>query len=305
MRNRNELFIVIATVAVLACMVFSVLGVGTGCSDRTTAMEEEEDDAPRKKGGKASSMTAKAKQTQCIANLKSFAQANALYATSFNGYVTPIAWGDGVNIWPAIVWNFQNEGVRMPYENYASDKDKWLKAVKDSGMFECPADKDSMSLPDSASDMPVLSYAINRSAVRNMKSSSNAANIPNGPVLKTTKFKYPTRMIYVADTSWNQRSAGANAPGRLYSTKSHPSYDFKPGSICHHWDQGQLAPEFNGGSGETKPWHTGKAWNYSFMDCHVETLRPEQTIKQGKNISDREPSGFWTWNGEVWGEDTY
>ena len=305
MRNRNELFIVIATVAVLACMVFSVLGVGTGCSDRTTAMEEEDDDAPRKKGGKASSMTAKAKQAQCIAHLKSFAQANLLYGLDFCGYVTPIAWGDGVNVWPALVWNFQNEDIRMPYEDYASNTDKWLKIVKKSGMFECPADDDTMSLPDSDSVMPALSYAINRSAVRNMKSSSNACNIPNGPVLKTTRFKKPSQMIYVCDTSWNKRSSKADAPGRLYSTQSHPSYGFKPGSICHHWDQGQLAPEFNGESGETKPWHTGKAWNYAFIDGHAEALRPEQTVKAGQNVSNREPSGFWTWNGEVWGEESY
>jgi len=306
MRNRNELFIVIATVAVLACMVFSVLGVGTGCSDRTTAMEEEEDDddagVSRKKDKTYVTVRAKAMQTQCLSNLRSFAQANALYATSFNSFVTPISWGDGVNIWPAIVWNFQNEGVQMPYDDYASGKERWLKAVKNSKMFECPADDDTMSLPDSDSVMPALSYAINRSAVRNMKGSNDAANIPNGPVLRITKFKVPSRMIYVCDTSWNKRSSKADAPGRLYSTKSHPSYGFKPGSICHHWDQGQLAPEFNDGGGETKPWHTNNTWNYSFMDFHAETLRPEQTIKQGQDVKDREPSGFWTWNGEAWGQ---
>jgi prepilin-type processing-associated H-X9-DG protein len=282
MRNRNELFVVIATVVILAVMVFSVLG--TGCSG---------------------SMSAKAKQTICENNLELIAKGNAQYSSDFLNlnYVTPIAWGDGVNIWPAIVWNSLGKDVTMPYEDYDSDKDKWLSIVKESGMFECPADKDSASLPDSPSDMPKLSYAINRSAVRNMKSSSEACNIPNGPVLKTTKFKIPSQMIYVADTSWNKGSAGANAPGRLYSTQSHPSYGIKPGSICHHWDQGQLAPEFNGGSGETQPWHTGKSWNYSFIDGHVENLRPEQTIKAGKNIHDREPSGYWTWNQEVWGAD--
>jgi prepilin-type N-terminal cleavage/methylation domain-containing protein len=244
-----------------------------------------------------------AKMTQCTANCKNFAQANGLYATSFNGFVTPIAWGDGVNIWTAIVWNFQNEGVQMPYENYTSGKDKWIKIVKNSKMFECPADEDTKSLPDSSSDMPKLSYAINRSAVRNMKGSSDAANIPNGPVLRTTKFKVPSRMIYVCDTSWNKAGSGSNPPGRIFSTQNHPSYNFKPGSICHHWDQGQLAPEFNSGSGETLPWHVSKSWNYAFMDFHAEHLRPEQTIKKGRNVADREPSGFWTWNEEVWGED--
>ena len=245
-----------------------------------------------------------AKTTQCINNCKGFAQANGLYATTFNGFVTPIAWGDGVNIWTAIVWNFQNEGVQMPYENYTSGKDKWLKVVKGSHMFECPADEGSKALPDSSSDMPKLSYAINRSAVRNMKGSSNAASIPNGPVLRTTKFKVPSRMIYVCDTSWNTAGSNAsNPPGRIYSTTNHPSYNFKPGSVCHHWDQGQLAPEFNGGSGATEPWHVSKSWTYSFMDFHAEHLRPEQTIKKGRNVADREPSGFWTWNEEVWGED--
>ena len=271
-----ELLIVIAIIAILAAMLLPALYIARQS----------------------------AKTRQCSSNNKNFAQANALYGADFNNYVTPIAWGDGVNIWPAILWNNQNNGVLMPYDNYTSGKDKWLKIVKSSKMFECPADEGSKALPDSSSDMPRLSYAINRSAVRNMKSSSNAASIPNGPVLKTTKFKIPSQMIYVCDTSWNKAGSNAsNPPGRLYSTQNHPSYNFKPGSICHHWDQGQLAPEFNGGSDKTEPWHTGKSWNYSFMDSHAETLRPEQTIKKGRNVDAREPSGFWTWNQEVWGEN--
>ena len=246
-----------------------------------------------------------ARMVQCTSNCKQFAQSNHLYATQFDGFVTPIAWGDGVNVWPALIWN-QIGGVSpMPTSNYSSGKDKWLSAVKNSHLFECPADEDTRSLPDSSSDMPKLSYAINRSAVRNMKSSDNAASIPTGPVLKTTKFKFPTKMIYVCDTSWNKRgSSGSNTPGRLYSTQSHPSYSFKPGSICHHWDQGQLAPEFNNGSGETIPWHVGKSWNYSFIDGHAENLRPEQTINlKVSKVENREPSGYWTWNQQLWGRD--
>jgi prepilin-type N-terminal cleavage/methylation domain-containing protein len=272
-----ELLIVIAIIAILAAMLLPAL-----MSARRTA-----------------------KMAQCTSNCKQFAQSNHLYAATFNGFVTPIAWGDGVNIWTAIIWNQIGGAAEMPYDNYTRDKDKWLKPVKSSHLFECPADADTLSLGDSSSDMPKLSYAINRSAVRNMKSSANAASIPNGPVLKTTKFKIPSQMIYVCDTSWNKRGGSSSQPpGRIYSAQSHPSYSFKPGSICHHWDQGQLAPEFNSGSGETTPWHVSKSWNYSFIDGHAGNLRPEQTINtKVSKVENREPSGYWTWNQRLWGED--
>ena len=267
-----ELLIVIAIIAILAAMLLPALQ-----SARRTA-----------------------KMAQCTSNSKQFAQSNHLYAAEFNGYVTPIAWGNGVNIWEAIIWNQIGGATPMPYDTPVNNKN-WVRSVRTSKLFECPADEDTKALPDSDSMMPRLSYAINRSAVRNMKSSSNAASIPSGPVLKTTKFKIPSQMIYTCDTSWN-KAGNTDSPGRLYSDKSHPSYSFKPGSICHHWDQGQLAPEFNSGSGETKPWHVSMSWNYSFIDGHASNLRPVQTIKQGRNVNDREPSGFWTWNQEVWGE---
>ena len=267
-----ELLIVIAIIAILAAMLLPALQ-----SARKTA-----------------------KMAQCTSNCKQFAQSNHLYAADFNGYVTPIAWSNGVNIWEAIIWNQIGGASPMPYDTPVNDT-KWVKSVRSSKLFECPADEDTKGLSDSGSDMPKLSYAINRSAVRNMKSSANAASIPSGPVLKTTKFKVPSQMIYVCDTSWN-KTGNSNPPGRLYSDKQHPEYSFKPGSVCHHWDQGQLAPEFNNESGETKPWHVSNSWNYSFIDGHASNLRPIQTIKKGRNVNDREPSGYWTWNQEVWGE---
>ena len=269
-----ELLIVIAIIAILAAMLLPALQ-----SARKTA-----------------------KMAQCTSNCKQFAQSNHLYGASFNAFVTPIAWGSGVNIWEACLWNQIGGATPMPYDTPVTNKN-WVKGVRGSKLFECPADEDTKALADSESLMPKLSYAINRSAVRNMKSSSNAASIPSGPVLKTTKFKIPSQMIYVCDTSWNKAS-NSNSPGRLYSDKSHPSYSFKPGSICHHWDQGQLAPEFNSGSGETKPWHVSNSWNYSFIDGHASNLRPEQTINTKiSKVANREPSGYWTWNQQLWGQD--
>ena len=269
-----ELLIVIAIIAILAAMLLPALQ-----SARRTA-----------------------KMAQCTSNCKQFAQSNHLYGASFNAFVTPIAWGSGVNIWEACLWNQIGGATPMPYDTPVTNKN-WVKGVRGSKLFECPADEDTKALADSESLMPKLSYAINRSAVRNMKSSSNAASIPSGPVLKTTKFKIPSQMIYVCDTSWNKAS-NSNSPGRLYSDKSHPSYSFKPGSICHHWDQGQLAPEFNSGSGETKPWHVSNSWNYSFIDGHASNLRPEQTINtKVSKVANREPSGYWTWNQQLWGQD--
>ena len=274
-----ELLIVIAIIAILAALLLPALQ-----SARRTA-----------------------KMAQCTSNCKQFAQSNHLYGASFNAYVTPIAWGDGVNIWPALIWNQIGGAAEMPYT--LKEKDKWVKSVKTTHLFECPADEDTKTVAAS-SEPPVLSYGINRSAVRNMKSSSNAASIPSGPVLKTTKFRVPSQMIYVCDTSWNVRAGGlssTNPPGRLYSDKNH-NYGFKPGSVCHHWDQGNLAPEFNSGglddSGKdgTKPWHVSNSWNYSFIDGHASNYRPEQTIMKGADVKAREPSGYWTWNQKKWGQ---
>ena len=277
-----ELLIVIAIIAILAAMLLPALQ-----SARRTA-----------------------KMAQCTSNCKQFSQSNHLYATTFNGFVTPIAWGDGVNIWPAIIWNQIGGAAEMPYSVTSDSSKSWVRSVKTSKLFECPADEGSKALGESDSYMPKLSYGINRSAVRNMKSSDNAASIPSGPVLKVTKFKIPSQMIYVCDASWNAgASSSGDAPGRLYSTKNH-SYGFKPGSLCHHWDQGNLAPEFNSGStddsgkGGTAPWHVSKSWNYSFIDGHASNLRPEQTINtKVAKVADRTPSGFWSWNQQLWGKD--
>ena len=113
MRNRNELFVVIATVVILACMVFSVLGVGTGCSDRTTASKDDDDDIETHARGKAkqstgkdiiddddiealarggSSSTArmakeKAKQVSCTNNLKMIGLAAKQYAVCYDDWL--------------------------------------------------------------------------------------------------------------------------------------------------------------------------------------------------------------------------
>ena len=285
MEQRTRFFTLIELVVLILCVAFFVgsamilLGI-TGCS------------APYRQT---------AYLAQCASNCKQFAQSNHLYGTVFNGFVTPIAWDDGVNIWPAILWN-QQSNVMMPYKKPVDDAG-WGRAVKSSHLFDCPADKDTKSLSDSDGEMPKLSYAINRSAVRNMKSSSNAASIPSGPVLKTTKFKIPSQMIYVADTAWNKGASASDVPGRLYSTRQH-SLGFKPGSIVSHVDQGRLGSEFLGGSDETKPWHSDKTWNYAFIDGHAANLRPEQTINTRESgVEKNEPSGYWTWNQRVWGAD--
>ena len=248
-----------------------------------------------------------AKMAQCTSNCKQFAQSNHLYGASFNAFVTPIAWSGGVNIWQACIWNQIGGATPMPYDAPPTNKN-WVKSVRSSKLFECPADEGTKGTPDPESECPKFSYGINRSAVRNMKSSDNAASIPSGPVLKTTKFKIPSQMIYVCDASWNQ-AGNTSIPGRLYSEKNH-TYGFKPGSLCHHWDQGNLAPEFNSGGTDdsgskgTKPWHVSNSWNYSFIDGHAGNLRPEQTINtKVAKVADRTPSGYWTWNQQLWGKD--
>ena len=278
-----ELLIVIAIIAILAAMLLPALQAA-----RRTA-----------------------KMAQCTSNCKQFAQSNHLYATTFNAFVTPIAWGDRVNIWPAILWNQIGGAAEMPYSNYKSSKDKWAKSVKLTHLFECPADEGAKAVGDL--DMPKLSYGINRSAVYSVKGTSNPRSIQNGPSLKTTKFKIPSQMIYVCDASWNKGATHSNAPGYIYNEDKHFSYSsITVGSLCHHWDQNGLGGEFvkrsevsnNDKTYWAEPWHVSLSWNYSFIDGHASNLRPEQTVNtKVSKVSAREPSGFWTWNQKKWGED--
>ena len=80
MKNRNELFVVIATVGVLACMVFSVLGIGTGCSDNSSAGGEGGG------SGRAKGIDGKAQQAKCEENLHQIGLAASQYAMSYNDW---------------------------------------------------------------------------------------------------------------------------------------------------------------------------------------------------------------------------
>ena len=288
-----ELLIVIAIIAILAAMLLPALQ-----SARRTA-----------------------KMAQCTSNCKMFAQMNHLYATSYNGFVTPITnWAgtSGTNIWPALLWN-ENGSVQMPTNNSNQSYEKtWGDAVRSTHMFECPADEDVKALADSGTKMPRLSYAINRNASQLMKGSANAANIKAGAHYKLTKFRMPAQMIYVCDTAWSKGEGKKQEWGRIYSNKGVSSFGFCSGSIVHSYDQAALGAEAsNAGGGKsqyengTAPWHVSQSWNYSFIDGHAQNYRPEQTQNHNgvrgtkgtiQDVYDREPNGFWTWNQKDWGD---
>ena len=295
-----ELLVVITIIAILAAMLLPALA-----SARRTA-----------------------KMAQCTSNCKMFGQMNHLYATSYNGYVTPITnWtgAGGTNIWPALLWN-ENGSVQMPIAQSpsmnATALNTWGKVVKSSHMFECPADDDVRKLDMGDTKMPGLSYAINRSASQFMQGSANAANIQPGPHYKLTKFRMPAEMIYVCDTAWSKGKGFEQEWGRLYSTTNVSSFGFCSGSIVHAWDQGALGAESSQSSNSeefyknsgTRPWHVSNSWNYSFIDGHAQNFRPEQTQNNGKkrgtqgtiqNVLDRVPNGYWTWNQGNWGDGTW
>ena len=283
-----ELLIVIAIIAILSAMLLPALQ-----NARKTA-----------------------RMAQCTSNCKQFSQANHLYATAYNGFVTPIAVdGSYVNVWPALLWN-QTGAVEMPMkENDSSNpKSKWFAAVNSSKMFECPGDNYAKKVGDIKNKIK-FSYGINRSAVKFVTSDGDAADIDTKTHLKLTKFKIPSQMIYVGDAGWNQGAESTSqAQGYLYNdTKHYESWGAKitVGSLCHHIDQNLLGGEFVKRAkvkpGDypywADPWHVSQSWNYSFMDGHASNLRPEQTINRNGRYSitvkSRVPSGYWTWDQDV------
>jgi len=292
MKNKKELSIVVAISVILTIMLFSVLGMGTGC-------------------GPASPKET-ARMAECTSHCKQFAVANYLYSTIYNGYVTPAAYGtESFNIWPAIIWNMTGSTAQMPYvapsgTNVSSGDKVWADAVRASKFFQCPADRDSNDLGKKDDSYPVLSYGINRSAVRDTEGADDAASLPSrGVYFKVTRFKLPSQMIYIGDAAWNTSASASGAPGRLYSTMKHPKYGFTPGSINSPADQSSLGPEFNNKNSSTAPRHTGKTWIYAFIDGHAANYRPEQTViaSNGSKGNIQEPSGYWTWNQKPWGQE--
>ena len=288
-----ELLVVIAIIAILAAMLLPALG-----SARRTA-----------------------RMAQCTSNCKQFAQSNHLYATTFNGYVTPITnWGDehGTNIWPALIWNQLGASIMPTNEEIQSYQSSWGEPVNASKMFECPADEGLKTLePD---DMPKLSYSNSRNAVFNM-TSSTGDSITKGAKNRTSNFKDPSHMIYVCDTNWADGRGHGRQYARLYRHEKVSDFKFFPGSVVHAYDQAVLGYEENsqGRSMEKylaapQPRHVGVTWNYSFIDGHAANLHPEQThAKDGKPeltgkgtlkedvVGRHTPDGMWTFNHKEWG----
>ena len=285
-----ELLVVIAIIAILAALLLPALN-----SAKRTA-----------------------KMAQCTSNCKQFAQSNHLYATSFNGYVTPITnWSaPGTNIWPALIWN-QLGAVEIPTnEQNPGYKSAWCEPVNSTKMFECPADEDVKRLTTD-NKKPRLSYAISRSAVFKLTSGSDI--VKPGAIYKVSKFQDPTNMIYVCDTAWSKGAGLEKEYGRLFAQSTVSSFSFRPGSIVHAWDQAVLGYESSNTARNqteyekaTHPWHTGKTWNYSFIDGHASNLHPEQThchngdpAKPGtfQDVLENTPNGMWTWNHKNWGNE--
>jgi len=286
-----ELLVVIAIIAILAAMLLPALG-----SARRTA-----------------------RMAQCTSNCKQFSQSNHLYATTFNGYVTPITnWGDehGTNIWPALLWNQLGASVMPSDQEHQSYQASWGSPVNASKMFECPADE-GLKLLDPM-DMPKLSYAISRNAVFNL-TSTTYDSITKGAKNRTSNFKDPSHMIYVCDTNWSEGRGHDQQYARLYSHNKVSDFKFMSGSVVHAWDQALLGFEQNSTSRTQseydkapQPRHVGQTWNYSFIDGHAANLHPEQShAKNGDaNMTGRGtmadviraiPNGMWTFNHKDWG----
>ena len=125
--------------------------------------------------------------------------------------------------------------------------------------------------------------------------------------------------IYVCDTAWSKGAGLEKEYGRLFAQSTVSSFSFRPGSIVHAWDQAVLGYESSNTARNqteyekaTHPWHTGKTWNYSFIDGHASNLHPEQThchncdpAKPGtfQDVLDNTPNGMWTWNHKNWGNE--
>ena len=97
MRNRNEFFVVIATVVILAVTVFSVLGIGTGCSDNSSDDIDDDDiDTLARGTSMMSTVRENARKSKANSECQCLKAAIVMYEAEFCCWPANIGTADGL-----------------------------------------------------------------------------------------------------------------------------------------------------------------------------------------------------------------
>lgn len=248
--------------------------------------------------------------TQCMANQKQLGTLRQSYSLTYNGFVTPLTcYTTDVSGWASYLWNQMGGAnlAQMPTNGSNSGTD-WKDQLKASKMFVCPADKATGKFDDSdRNELPKASYAMNRlSATKSATSNWFTAEQYGGsnPLFKVTQFMFPSYLIYVYDCAMN---SDKYTFGQLL-TKKNQSGHYSMHGICTYDQNGMYLAGGSTDNAKTDfnasitPFHTGRTWNYLFMDGHVATLKAQVTCSNGYKYKDgvtRDSGGadwMWTWN---------
>lgn len=165
---------------------------------------------------------AKAMQTACLNNLKQLGVASEMYAGSWGDvlvpYGAPFAWPPNGRMWPELLDPYlrQIEGGRMTGANLGK-------------IFKCPA----------AREEEETGFAFERSYGMNIRCGGwmPGATGANIVVVATSKAKYPSQTIRIAETEWKAQGGSFYAAQPISYIPNDPT--------CHkfatrHNDQGSI-----------------------------------------------------------------
>lgn len=210
-----------------------------------------------------------ARKINCTSNMKSLGTYAQMYSADFEDYVLPWYGKPGGNPWSMLIFTL-----------YSRTKNNWdTRGITSSQVFHCPSDPRIMTTTDGIFARS-YSYNVreNRNATTGFLSDYDSTRIY---VNKLSRIKGASQIIIIAEHPM-QPAANAYVDQSSWSSVSGPA------------SQQEALPYGSLSKTIFSPATThDKFWNYLFVDGHVETLKPLNTVGTGNGVT---ANGLWTIN---------